>query len=527
MEQRNMILAFVLSLAILVGWSTLFPPEKSEAPASVETTSTATPGKVAATLPETAPAPVENVTKASSEAVPSAEGVIAQGQTFSLGNDLLKVQVNDKGWLTNVTLLKYRESIEPGSPNVAVLSSGDQHRLYVNDGLIGASASQPFHITKQDNDRLVLQTQLNDGREWVKTITLQKGSYSIDVQDRISNGAGLKMYRQAVERHPDTKLNTFYEHVGPIALINDKLQEIDYKDLDEKGQIQMAGVGGWVGIMNRYFITAMIANKGQDYPYYFKSDGRSYQSGLIDDGKLEGKDAVFQGTIFVGPKSMPILENLNVGLERSIDFGWFAFMSKPMHSFLLWMYKYIGNFGWCIILLVVMIKLLFFWPTQKSYESMAAMRKLQPEMARLKDLYGDDRQQMSQEMMKLYKKHQVNPLGGCLPIAVQIPVFFALYKVLLMSIELRQAPFIGWIHDMSVKDPYFVLPVLMGLSMFVQQRLNPQPSDPTQAKIMQFLPPIFTVMFLFFPSGLVLYWMVNNILSIAQQWYVLKVKKAL
>jgi len=526
MEQRNMILAFALSMAILLGWSFIFPPtqpEQAPVESAVQTPVDNTPVAAA----DHAPA-AEAPTSAGSvpQGLPAAT-VVSSGKTFDVANDLLNLQINERGWLVSATLTAYKESIEPGAANVSVLTSGDQHRLYINDGLIGATVAEPFKVVRHGNGALVLETRLNDGRVWQKTITLAQGSYMINVQDRITDGAGLKLYRQAVERHPDKKLNTFYEHVGPIAVINDKLQEVDYDDLDEKGQIQSAGVGGWTGIMNRYFLAAMVAEKGRDYPYYFKSDGRSYQAGLIDDGKVVGKDAVFEGRVFVGPKSIPMLTSLDAGLERSVDFGWFAFIAKPMHSFLLWMYQYIGNFGWCIILLVVLIKLLFFWPTQKSYESMAAMRKLQPEMARLKDLYGDDRQQMSQEMMKLYKKHQVNPLGGCLPIAVQIPVFFALYKTLLMSIEMRQAPFIGWIHDMSVQDPYFVLPVLMGASMFIQQKLNPQPADPTQAKVMQFLPPIFTVLFLFFPSGLVLYWLVNNILSIAQQWYVLKVKKAL
>ncbi|PJC70421.1 MAG: membrane protein insertase YidC, partial [Zetaproteobacteria bacterium CG_4_8_14_3_um_filter_59_5] len=177
--------------------------------------------------------------------------------------------------------------------------------------------------------------------------------------------------------------------------------------------------------------------------------------------------------------------------------------------------------------LVLMIKILFYWPTQKSYESMAEMRKLQPEMTRVRELYGDDRQKMGQEMMALYKKHKVNPMGGCLPILIQVPVFFALYKSLLVSIELRQAPFYGWITDLSAMDPYYVLPIVMGASMIIQQRLNPAPPDPLQAKIMKFLPVIFTFMFLFFPSGLVLYWLVNNVLSIAQQWYILKVRNAL
>jgi len=363
---------------------------------------------------------------------------------------------------------------------------------------------------------------LDDGHVWQRQVSLKPGSDIIKIKDRIIDGIGMKVYRQVVERFPDKKLNTFYEHMGPTGLFNGKLIEPDYDDLDEKGSEKMASMGGWTAIMSRYFIAAMISNPDQNYPYYFKGDGRSYQAGLIDHGVVEGNDVVFSSRLYVGPKSIPVLEAAGSELERSVDFGWFAPISKPMHSFLLWIYKYITNFGFCIIILVICIKALFFWPTQKSYESMAAMRKLSPEMSRIKDLYGDDRQRMSKETMELYKKHKVNPLGGCLPIVIQIPVFFALYKVLLMSIEMRHAPFIGWIHDMSVQDPYFVLPVLMGISMFIQQRLNPQPPDPIQAKVMQFLPFLFTIMFLFFPAGLVLYWVVNNCLAIIQQRLVMK-----
>jgi len=532
MEQRNMILAFVLSMVVLLGWSALFPQAETEQqPVAVESPA----------APATEKAASEPAKKALSSAVsaqavdaahamtgaPSDTLIIADQVSFALGNDLLKLTVNARGWFVGAQLLAYKESIEPGAKPVAVLSMDDGHSVYVNSGVMGAKMVTPFEKVESTPSSLHLRAMLEGDRVWDRYISLQQGSYTLEVEDVISHGGGLKLYRQVVEKHPDREKNTFYEHMGPTGFLNGKLQEPDYDDLDEKGAIRASTVGGWTAIMDRYFITAIIANPEQDYPYYFKGDGRSYQAGLIDDGTLDGLNTRYHARIYIGPKSIPVLKSVDANLERSVDFGWFAFIAKPMHSFLLWLYQYIGNFGWCIIALVLVIKIIFFWPTQKSYESMAAMRKLQPELVRLKELYGDDRQQMSQEMMKLYKKHKVNPLGGCLPIMVQIPVFFALYKVLLMSIEMRQAPFIGWIQDMSVQDPYFVLPVLMGLSMFIQQRLNPQPADPMQAKVMQFLPPVFTVLFLFFPAGLVLYWLVNNILSILQQWYVLKVKQAL
>ncbi|MDX8394942.1 MAG: membrane protein insertase YidC, partial [Mariprofundaceae bacterium] len=245
--------------------------------------------------------------------------------------------------------------------------------------------------------------------------------------------------------------------------------------------------------------------------------------GMHDDGITENGTAVFKSKAYIGPKSIEIMTEAGVKLERSVDYGWLTFISKPLHDALIWLYQnVVANYGLCIILIVIGIKILFFYPTQKSYQSMAAMRKLQPEQKKLQERYGDDRQKLGQEMMGLYKKNKVNPLGGCLPILIQIPVFFALYKVLLMSIEMRHAPFMGWITDLSVQDPFFILPLIMGASMFIQQKLNPQPPDPMQAKIMSFLPALFTVMFLFFPAGLVLYWVVNNILAILQQRLVMR-----
>ncbi|MDX8408015.1 MAG: membrane protein insertase YidC [Mariprofundaceae bacterium] len=523
MDQKNMFLAFALSMAVLLGWSWLFPgPENQQPVATTQSESAAPAAQAPAT---TLVPPLAQASGGADNTAPQA--AMLSGETFSLSNDVLDLEINDKGWITRGVLKLYKETIEPGSASVAFLNMGDKQSVYVNSGIIGGKQTQPFKLVQQANGKLTLRAELDHGRVWERQLSLAPGSYNLTITDTLKDGAGLKMYHQVVERYPDKKLSTFYEHMGPTAFLNGKLEEPDYDDLDEVGAIRKASVGGWTGIMNRYFIAAIVANPEQDYPYYFKGDGRSYQAGLMDDGVVNGKDVVFKTRMFIGPKSIPMLKTADADLERSIDYGWFAFIAKPMHSFLSWMYNYVGNYGWCIILLVLCIKILFFWPTQKSYESMAGMRKLQPEMARMKELYGDDRQRMSQEMMALYKKHKVNPLGGCLPIIIQIPVFFALYKVLLMSIEMRQAPFIGWIHDMSVQDPYFVLPVIMGLSMFVQQKLNPQPADPMQAKVMQFLPPVFTILFLFFPAGLVLYWVVNNVLSIAQQWYVLKVKQAL
>ncbi|OIO69339.1 MAG: membrane protein insertase YidC [Zetaproteobacteria bacterium CG_4_9_14_3_um_filter_49_83] len=535
MEQRNVLIFFVLSIMIFMVWGELFPNQTVQDSVNVSQQQTSSANATAQSgqeitlnpddVPELRPSD-ESVNTAS-----VAKDVQPQGQQFVLQNDRLRMSMDDRGWITDAEFLQYTDSIESGSPQVHMFTTSESIQRYFNAGLIGSKRTGPFvKISESSVDGgtvFLFHAPVEQGKQWQRQITLIPGSYLIHLQDRIIGGAGIKMFRQVVERNPDRNLDTFYEHVGPIGFLNHELKEVGYDDLDDDGPVKLAAIGGWTGMMNRYFIAAMVGNSEQDYRYYYKGDGRSYQSGVLDDGIVEDNGVLFDSTLYVGPKSISLLRGLNLDLERSVDYGYFAFIAKPMHDFMMWMNSYISNFGFCIILLVVAIKILFFYPTQKAYESMASMRKIQPEMVRLKDLYGDDRQKMGQEMMKLYKKHKVNPMGGCLPILIQIPVFFALYKVLLMSIEMRQAPFIGWIHDLSVQDPYFVLPVAMGLSMFIQQKLNPQPTDPMQAKVLQFLPPVFTIMFLFFPSGLVLYWLVNNILSIAQQYYVLKVKDAI
>ncbi|MBL1353351.1 MAG: membrane protein insertase YidC [Zetaproteobacteria bacterium] len=529
MEQRNMFLAFALSIAVLVGWSYIFPSPNTEVKTGVET-STQALKQEQVTASEHTPAPElrpMGVDVSSVESIPNPLEEKSK-KVFYLANNLLRLGMDDRGWLTEGELLNYTESIEPDSDYIHILSTGKGHNVYVNSGVLGHQRATPFVLNNALSDRQhkVFTATLKSGVVWQRTLSLKPDSYIIHVEDRIIKGAGLKMFRQVVERNPDKTKDTFYEHMGATGLLSSVLQEPSYDDLDET-PVKMSATGGWTGIMDRYFLTALVSQQNVGYRYYYKGDGRSYQAGVLDDGVLDQGDALFVSDIYMGPKSIAVMKPLNLGLERSVDFGIFSFIAKPMHHFMMWIDGFVHNFGWSIILLVVCIKLILFYPSHKAYVSMAGMRKIQPDMVRLKELYGEDRQKMGQEMMKLYKKNKVNPLGGCLPILIQIPIFFSLYKVLLMSIEMRQAPFIGWIHDLSVQDPYFILPVVMGISMYIQQKLNPQPTDPMQAKIMQFLPPVFTVMFLFFPAGLVLYWVINNTLTILQQYYVMKKLKAI
>ncbi|MDQ7057479.1 MAG: membrane protein insertase YidC [Ghiorsea sp.] len=524
MDNKNLILAFALSMGVLFGWSWMFPPvEPVQQVEQTENRNTETANNQAG----------QNSTAISSTTETSIQGenpttqVVTSESIQTFGNDVLELTINAKGWLTDAVLLNYQESLD-NPEKIKPLSSGDFHEAYINSGVVGQTLAEPFKLTSlnesHDKTTATFEAKLSDGYTWQRTYTLEKGSYLVNVKDRIKDGAGLKLYRQVVEKNPlEAAAENYNEHIGPIGLFNDELTEVSYDDLDEMGAKKLAAMGGWTGMMTRYFISAIYGtDQDESYRYYYKGDGRSYQAGMINDGMVEQGDMVFDNNMYIGPKSVPLLEKLHVGLERSVDFGWFTVIAKPLHEVMLWLNQYISNFGVIIILMVITIKIILFIPTQGAYRSMAAMRKLQPEMVRLKDRYGDDRAKMGQEVMAMYKKNKVNPLGGCLPILMQMPIFFALYKVLLISIELRQAPFYGWIEDMSVQDPFFVLPILMGISMYIQMKLNPQPTDPIQAKVMQFLPIMMTALFLFFPAGLVLYWVVNNVLSIIQQRLVMK-----
>ena len=529
MDNKNLILAFALSMFVLVGWNMMFPPQEPLQPVSQAQVSPPTDAEH-----DTAPQDLNNEAvdpttspQATNDAPASKKEVLATHTVAEFANDVLSLKINARGWLTEATLLQYQKALD-NPEKIKLLSHSDVHESYINSGVLRQKLVEPFKLvslTEQNgNTTAIFQGKLSDGYVWQRTYTLDQGSYIVKTTDRIKGGAGLKLYTQVVEKNPiEPETQNYNEHDGPIGLFNDELTEVTYDELDETGTKKFASVGGWTGMMTRYFMSALFgADQDANYRYYFKGDARAYQSGMINDGVVDAGDMVFENNIFIGPKSIPALEPLGVGLERAVDFGWFTVIAKPLHEVMLWLHQYVPNYGVIIILMVLALKAILFMPTQSGYRSMANMRKLQPEMAKLKDRYGDDRQKMGQEVMALYKKNKVNPLGGCLPILLQMPIFFALYKVLLISIELRQAPFYGWIQDLSVQDPYFILPVLMGISMFIQMQLNPAPTDPIQAKVMKFLPLFMTAMFLFFPAGLVLYWVTNNILSIIQQRLVMK-----
>jgi YidC/Oxa1 family membrane protein insertase len=342
-----------------------------------------------------------------------------------------------------------------------------------------------------------------------------------DVSNNSTETWRARLYDQLQRTVDPKRRKLVYTFTGPaISTPEKRYEKFDFDDLEDT-PIDVSTKNGWISILQHYFVAALVPPADAEFHYSSKIlAGNRYLVGFYGPA-IEvpaGSTGAFETTIYAGPKLQHVLERTAPGLELTVDFGVLWFIAKPLFLILELIQKLTGNWGWAIILLTLLIKLIFYPLSAAGYRSMAKMRRVQPRLVALKERYSNDRQRMNQAMMELYKEEKINPLGGCFPIVVQIPVFISLYWVLLESVELRQAPFILWIDNLSSKDPYFVLPLLMGVSMWFQQKLNPAPIDPVQQKVMQILPVVFTVFFAFFPSGLVLYWVVNNILSIAQQW---------
>jgi YidC/Oxa1 family membrane protein insertase len=316
-----------------------------------------------------------------------------------------------------------------------------------------------------------------------------------------------------------------YSFDGSVIYDGEKSEKLDRDDLLSEGPVSLATEGGWIASIQHHFLNAVVPPEEGDYRY--SVGGRNNVVTLSTIGPAisvqAGAEHQFSTSLFVGPKLQSQLEEISESLKLTVDYGWLTILSQPLFWLLSKVYSVVGNWGWAIILVTVLIKLLFYKLTEASGRSMAKMREIQPRMKALQDRYKDDRQALSQAMMELYKREKVNPAAGCLPILIQMPFFLAFYWVLLESVEMRQAPFALWITDLSSRDPYFILPLIMGAAMFFQQKLNPAPADPVQAKVMQIMPIMFTGFFAFFPSGLVLYWVTNTLLSIAQQWRINKV----
>lgn len=469
-----------------------------------------------------------------------------EDQFISVRTDVYDLVIDRvSGDLVRAQLLDYDRTLDSNEP--LTLLNNTQNRLYVlESGLIGRdgpdsrnNGSAPVYQSEATRYELAeganqLQVDLTftteNGVKITKRYQFERDSYEINVRYLVDNQSaepwqGNFTGKIVRDQSPDPTSQTSMGIQAFLGLVvssqEDPYEKYDFGDLQET-RINQSVTNGWLAFLQHYFLSAWVPER--DVPAQFQTTrrGNNYVMGFVYPATTvaPGETAEVGARAYVGPKIIDRLESVAPNLDRTVDFGWLFFISLPLFIILDWFHSLVGNWGVAIILLTVLVKGVFFHLSATSYRSMARMRAVAPQLTRLKELYGDDRQRMSQEMMALYKREKINPLGGCLPILVQMPVFIALYWVLFESVQLRHAPFMLWIQDLSVMDPYFILPILMGASMFVQMSLNPTPPDPMQAKIMKLMPLIFTVFFLWFPAGLVLYWLVNNILSIAQQWYI-------
>jgi YidC/Oxa1 family membrane protein insertase len=382
----------------------------------------------------------------------------------------------------------------------------------------------------------MLEAPIESGGKVVKTYTFHRNSYLVDVDyELINRGADPlqpSAYFQITRDGKPAEVSTApmmgmgaSTFTGPAVYTDkEKYQKVAFADVDkEKAKYASHANDGWIALVQHYFVSAWLPKEGAEREFYIRKLGDNlYSAGVIVPfaAVAAGASGRLGVQLYAGPQEQEKLKSMAPGLNLVVDYGWLAVIAQPIFWVMGMIHRVVGNWGWSIILLTVLIKACFFPLSAASYKSMAKMRLVTPKMQKLKEMYGDDRARLNQEMMELYKKEKINPLGGCLPIVVQIPVFISLYWVLLGAVEMRNAPWLGWITDLSVKDPYYVLPLIMGATMLIQTKLNPTPPDPVQAKVMQIMPIVFTAMFLFFPSGLVLYWVVNNVLSIAQQWQI-------
>ncbi len=551
MDIKRTVLLVVFSLSLLMLWENWNRYNTvPSAPASGQTAQKADPQDAAdASVPQATSAAVP----AGSEVPPANASAAARSEKITITTDLLKAEVDTLGGdITRVELLRHRDANNSDKP--VVLFERSPARTYLaQSGLIGGKFPNHRSIfTARDGARdlgnadtvsLTLDSE-QDSVKLTKTYTFHRGQYEIGVRHQVTNNTGAaiapSVYMQLVR--DDSKLegdSHFYStFTGPAVYTDaDKFRKVSFEDIEKgKNPKPAQTADGWVAMVQHYFVSAFVpTTKGQHELFTRKIDQNLYAVGAISPvGQVAaGAVAAQEGKLFAGPQESDKLEQFATDFDLVKDYGWLTVIAKPIFWLMDQIHKLLGNWGWTIIVLTILIKLAFFPLSAASYRSMAKMKIVTPKMTAIRERYKGDPQKMNAAMMDLYKTEKINPLGGCLPIVVQIPVFIALYWVLLASVEMRHAPWLGWIHDLSAPDDLFgtipgiampvgLLPIIMAISMYVQTKLNPTPPDPVQAKIMMFMPLVFSFMFFFFPSGLVLYWVVNNVLSIAQQWVITK-----
>jgi YidC/Oxa1 family membrane protein insertase len=469
---------------------------------------------------------------------------LASASRITVVTNLLTASIDTLGGdLRELDLLRYPVALDTPDKPFRLMSEAGEEIFIAQSGLIGREGEYPNHKTLYSTEasrytlaegqtelRVPLTWRAPNGVRYTKTYVFHRNSYVIDTEFTVLNGTSREWsgyaYGQFQRAHVEHSgfLTAVPSYTGgAIYTPANKYEKISFSDMTSK-PLSRESEGGWVAMLQHYFVGSwLIPAKERNQLYSDVLGGSRHVIGFknVTPATIApGQSGTLRLSLYAGPKEHNILKQLPEGMDLTVDFGWLTVIAAPIYWLLGAIHRLLGNWGWAIILLTVLIKAAFYPLSATSYKSMAHMRKMQPKMAALKERYGDDRQKLNQAMMELYKTEKINPLGGCLPILVQIPVFIALYWVLLESVEMRQAPWILWIKDLSAQDPYYILPLIMGVSMFVQQKLNPQPLDPIQKKVFMVMPFMFTAMFLFFPAGLVLYWTVNNTLSIAQQWQI-------
>jgi YidC/Oxa1 family membrane protein insertase len=524
-------------------------PATTAAPGVAPAASSPAASNAPASLPSlpSAAAPVAGTTAATTGQAPAIGAVATDVPKVRVVTDVIDMDISLQGGdLLRADLLNYPQDKKPGSPAVRLLSTDDTRFSVVRSGLRAADGrAEPTHLavyTAPDTEfrlapgaqelRVPLTWTDGQGVTVMKTYVFKPGHYAIDVLYDVQNASGADWkaasYVQFARHVFSQKRSMFdvesYAFRGPAVYDGKKYQKLSVDDKDD-ATFRQAAAGGWMAEMQHHFVSAAVPPTNETYDYSLQREGDhsliSYRGPL--KSVAAGASATFSEKLFVGPKLQDQLKATGKKLELTVDYGKLTILADPLFHLLEWVHKLVKNWGVTIIIVTILLKLLFYKLTEKSGRSMAKMRAIAPRIKSIQERYKDDREQLAKQTMELYKREKINPVAGCLPILVQIPVFLAFYWVLLESVEMRQAPFFGWIQDLSSKDPYFILPILMGFGMFAQFKLNPAPPDPMQAKMFAFMPVIMTVMMAWFPAGLVLYWLTNTLLSIAQQWKINKV----
>lgn len=546
MDNLRLVLVFSLAVVLLLIYQAWMDDYGSIAPRGVVAESGETPAQVTQSSPDL-PQGVPQVAAPGPASAPTA-GTTSSGasplEPIRVETDVLRVEISPRGGtLASAWLLQYPVTPERPDDKVRLFKPDTPNLFLAQSGLIGAepdilptheaifeSATATHELAPGEDALEVVLTWTHDsGIQVRKRYGFQRGSFLITLTQEVTNAGSAPLVARAYNQLQRTDLidpsasRFVYTYTGGVYYSpEDKYKKVSFDDMRD-AKLERTVRDGWLAMIQHYFLAAWIPPRGIEQTFYTNVlDDSRYIIGNYSPAVTlaAGTSHQFESQLFVGPKLQDTLAEIAPGLDLTVDYGWLTVIAQPIHWLLAKIYLVVGNWGWAIIVLTILIKLAFYKLSETSYKSMANMRELTPRLQALKDRYGDDKERLNQAMMELYKTEKINPLGGCLPILVQIPVFIALYWVLLESVELRQAPWILWIDNLSAPDRYFVLPLIMGVSMYVQQKLNPAPPDPMQAKIMMTLPFIFTVFFAFFPSGLVLYWTVNNLLSIAQQWHI-------